>query len=304
MKRILSLLLVFLLCVSFTIPVCASESSADYISLEGSDDYFAVLATNEQILKELSEIYEGVYSEKPSDFPTDVDYSGAYRIYVNTGIQYFEPTTEPDILALMDSSRYVWVIPFVFSGKNVEVTLSKKTPIQPEAGRVLTEEEKAEVRVNEVNWTVNSISLDPGVSLKTIADRMGILDSYDNMVFISGIPGLRQPIILALKNGKADSWIPFEGYRGYPVLEEESVVRSKANGIYDYQTVMEACREYAKTADPDLNGADGGVQASGQDGSKSKYTVLCTGGMLLIVAGIAFAAWKRNKSHSNSYAVR
>lgn len=291
MKKLFLLLLSSILLMQFG--TSAMAESADDIPIQNEDiltesaDFAGVKKLEKEMLEGLKRMYDE--AELPSDFPEHMDYSKAVKIYVDTGIQDFGTDKETEIIKNLEQSNFVWIIPMVIGGENVRVTVARGLPLNEERASILTEEERKEIRSQEGKWTVTEYAVGIGEPfLSQIQDHKDVLKDCDHVVLVGGVPGLREPAALGFQDGKAVGWMSL-GYQ-YPIIEDTPAARSRTDGLYDFNTVMEASQEYANSLD---NTSGGGGAIVEKEPPVSIFIVAVPVVVIAVIVGIIVMKEKR-----------
>ena len=143
MKLLLSMLLFFLLPA---LPVSAS-ARADLSSdiqlqanmfdkediLSTSIDANEVYKLDEEINRMVQELCDG---ENLQEYPKNIDYENAVRVYVGADLMQMNSNRREDLLAALEESESVWVIPAQISDNYFQITVSKGLPLSEDANYI------------------------------------------------------------------------------------------------------------------------------------------------------------------------
>ena len=223
-----------------------AKENIDYGKKLTEYDYFEeVYALDEEILKEVKDIYllehpQGA-EQALANFP-NIDYEEAIKVYINTGIQNFSSSDQAVVMEWLSKSDYVWVLPFEQNGENIQVTLARGKDLREEFVNAATAEEREAIDNREGNWKVSEIAIGRPDNYKKQIENLG--EDFDSVVFVGGIPGVQYPVALGFKDGKAQSFVSI-GY-GQGILEEGKVTYSEKTGtaMYEYEEAIEQMRAY------------------------------------------------------------
>lgn len=213
--------------------------------LPAKPEFAEIKSLENTMLSQAEEILdvEGIEFEELS-----LNYADASKVYVDMDMAAISSTKEEDLVAFLDKSNYVWVIPVEGvsdeSGFHVAITVSRGVKYDEERGRVLTEQEKQMIKDQEGEWIISEIAvqeMDNYVNQMKKAE-----DVIDHYIIVGGVQGLFHPIAIGFQNGTAKYWIGL-GY-DYGLLKDEQKVVSSREDIFDYETVKADVDAFKRTA--------------------------------------------------------
>lgn len=254
-------------------------------------------------------------SELPKEFK--LDYTKAYKIYVDMDIFALENNNSNDIVQLLNQGNYVWSLFVEYNGDYYTVDISKGLPLREETAHLLTQDEINEINSKEGKWTVSCVSvLEYDMSYKNKIAGALKNTQYNTteleFVLCGGLKFIHYPVAVAMYNGNAELIIPL--YQ----LEIEGTNKEKAaaipagaterDNVYLYNSIKNAVNRMKLTENQDesLTGEGGFINLSetgnGQESVKPKekstnpvYIYLIVGGILLIAAvGGSVVIFKKN----------
>ena len=232
-------------------------------------------------------LYEDNSDAIPQDFNPVLQYDRAEKVYIDTGIENQKTVKEEEIRDFLNKCNYVWVIPAEVDGKNIQVTVGKGQPLNPERSKELTEEEREKIAKNEGKWEITEVAVREMEPYARQMEKMS--DIADEYVLVGGIPGLRMPIAIGFKDQAAKYWIEL-GYQ-YEILEEMPKTKTAQDGIFDYGEVKSRLEEYE--SNPNVLG--GGQ--SDEVGENNK--IVWIGGITAcVIIGIVLIYFMRRRANS------
>lgn len=146
MKKIITYLLVFSMMVTFSITAYASDFSGNA--------EFDLSDISDKIVTAVNEVYGNQGITITAD---NVDYSKAYKVYVDTNVFELSTNAADEIKDVLENGNYIYVLPIHAANGTVVVNLQKGLPLSDNAKKVLTEEEQQEVKNNVGQWIVSSL---------------------------------------------------------------------------------------------------------------------------------------------------
>lgn len=294
MKKILTTFL--LLTIAFLFPINSYALGLDKQIIEKdsmlikSSDFNEIKKAEGEMLSSLRNSYG---SDLPADFPQKIDYSDSVKVYVDINIDDLQSAAKNNLLDVIKKSNYVWVIPITMGAERARITLSRGAPLNPDAERYLTEEDKEEIKSGEGKWLISEIAINlPIDSLKTRVDKISkdvkAINEDEQIYFIGGLPGLQQPIALTFNDNEPKSWIPM-GYQ-YPILEDMASKDSSVLDKYNFTPVFEKVIEYSNNSD---YSESGGGSLPGEENATIIVVVLFAA---LIIMTFSIVIYKRMHS--------
>ena len=255
MKLLLSMLLFFLLPA---LPVSAS-ARADLSSdiqlqanmfdkediLSTSIDANEVYKLDEEINRMVQELCDG---ENLQEYPKNIDYENAVRVYVGADLMQMNSNRREDLLAALEESESVWVIPAQISDNYFQITVSKGLPLSEDAKLYLSEEEQQQIIDNEGKWCVTSVSytaIEP--YRKQVIEKLTKMSGSTRVVLVGAQSGFQMPVAVGFDKSEA-KYLMGLGFQ-YPV----SAARADVAGIYEYSSIHQYVMEECVVSDADEN---------------------------------------------------
>lgn len=261
-KHGLIFLMTMLVTASVAFPSAAEDNDySNFTDFSNCVEYAAVTSLEDEMLNRVKEVYKATYDEFPTDFPKNIDFSEISKVYVDTNIENLNTSDKTEINTVLNQSNYVWVIPITVNDKNFQVTVARGLPLNESRATSLTETEKAEVSEKAGRWKITEIA---ETTLEPYADILEnkLMDtSYNSVVLIGGIPGLRMPFALGFENDEAAAWISV-GYDS-PILDQISAAHAAETEAFDYNTVLEKVRQAEESPDQISGGSLGNEKLTG-----------------------------------------
>lgn len=281
MDKIVKLVVCGCLCLLFGVNVRAEEVETVPIKkgdvLLESSDYSEIRKLETEMLEDLEDLYEGSEVLNP-DIPEKIDFSKAVKVYIDTGIEQLNTDKQSDIVECLEKSTYVWVIPMEISGENAEITVAKGLPLNKENAYMLTEKEKKEIEEQEGKWMITETArLVTDAYVDQIHENRSIQKNAEEVVFVGAIPGMRYPVAVGFRNGKAEDMYSLGfTYQIVEAIREKSDKRLKkgiGNLKYDYETIINLSNNY-EINENDMSGGAGGELAIGEKSYESFYIIV------------------------------
>ncbi len=237
MKKYLGLLLA--LVVFWGLPVFTSAAEEPQIAnsnLISSSDYDEIILLEDRVQGVIeSAIYENNFEYSG---PVTIDFSNAFKIYVDTNIFKLQ-NNKDTVLNALENGTYIWIYPFSVGEHTINVNISKGLPLDPEVAPYLTEEQQQEVIDNTGKWFVSGYSIKNN-NMDYIQQTKEIKlaeNDTDDFVFVGGLPGFRQPVAVSFDETEMVSVIPLSS----PVNIQ---TKSNSSKILDYEAAAQLSAQY------------------------------------------------------------
>lgn len=286
-KEMVCLLVLFVLSMSVSVKSFADES----IQLDNLDKnepgYKEISLLEAEIMETLEDYLDEL--EKPALTESfTIDYSSAYKIYVDTDILELNTTDKNKILRELEKSEYMWLLPLYYNGDTFLVHISKGLPVDEETREVLSDEETKELEDSVGKWQVAAMELVEDETIdygETIADVMeSLTETPKNVetVLCGGLDCIIQPAAIVLDD-EDSLFIPLSDLN----IEgtEEQIQEIQPDGadiddpVYYYEDIKEAISEM-DTETMEGSGAGGGFIVLKEKKKTDEVTVCLIIGIL------------------------
>lgn len=236
-----------------------------------------------------------VYDDKGVATVNDIDYSKAYKVYVDTNI--FElPTNEvDDIRNTLENGNYIYLVPVSMDNGTVVVNVQKGLPLSNNAKAVLTEKEQQEVLNNVGKWIVSSLTFYENGNGNLSYDYETILSNMiggipEDTILVGSLPIFQDVVaLIPNKDGIVESIVPVAA----TTIDGELVnYMRKDSKFFDYAKTKDIANNLPE-ADPDMAGG-----AGISDLEPNHHLILPSGMMILIALGIGVSLYFRKKKLS------
>ncbi len=288
LKNIIYVLTILVLSMSISARSFADEST-QLDNLDKNESGFKEISLLEEEIIETLEDYLDELGKPALSETFIVDFSSAYKIYVDTNILELNTTDKNKILNELEKSQYMWLLPLYYNGDTFLVHISKGLPVDEEARKVLTDEEIKELEDGVGKWQVAAVELVENEVIdyeKTVADATEFVTEMPEdaeTVICGGLDGIIQPAAIVLDDEESLliplSDLTIEG-------SEEQIQEIQPDGaeiddeVYYYEDIKEAISEM-DTEYMEGSGAGGGYIVLKEKKRIDGFTLCLLGGILL-----------------------
>lgn len=275
MNKFLGFVLSLLMVCTMSVTAFAADFSADAESELNDITTDIVTVVNELYSQKLGSISD-----------SDIDYSQAFKVFVDTNVFKLPTNKMNDIQQELNQGNYVYVLPIKTANGTVVVNIQKGLPLSDAAQIILTEEEQKEVLRNVGKWKVSNTSYYSVGDTRynytaTLKNQVGEIP--EETILVGSLPIFRDVVALvANADGMVDVIVP--------VTETSLTInnilsRSSNTNIYGYQDIKNIANSL-----PDENSEEAGTSANINAISKPNTSVwffsIVTA--MLIVIGFVF----------------
>lgn len=274
MKKLLSLLICFVLCCSFSISAFAATESGD--SLEELSTEIIAMANN---------LYGENLSRAVTE--TDIDFELAYKIYTDTNIFELETTSYTEILEALNNGTYIYELPIYVGDDTIIVNIQKGLPLNTDAD--LTAEERAEVLNNVGKWIVSAMFYYKDATIDYDAQIASAIDeTVTNVLLVGSLPYFKTAVaITADEQGEIATLIPLTSPFGTNI----NTFSANKSSVYEYSEI----RDYVNNLPADDENLTG---SAWNYGDNFELTTIGIAGIALSVVGIfsiAYLGYRRKE---------
>jgi len=245
----------------------------------------------DEIITTVNEVYEDkIGTEITVD---DIDFSKAFRIYVDTDVFALPTNNINDVTSTLESGNYIYLLPITTGNGTVVVNIQKGLPLSDNAKAVLTEQEQQEVLSKVGKWVVSSASFyDLGNTSynyeNTLLNEIGEIP--EGTVLVGSLPVFHDVVALVPNDtGEIENLVVVTqtsyDVSGYSIARDNSK-------IFDYEQIKEYVVNEAPKGNPEMNGGTGSIPTS--DNNALVFIVGVSMSIFIIAALIV--VMKKNKS--------
>lgn len=204
MKKITSVIIAVALTCSFTMICQANDMYDKQVGLEEIEELSSEIL--EFANNCYGELYDGELAEEK-----DIDFSKAYKTYVDLDIFQKENISEEELEKMIQASPVVWTIPVYYAQETCLVEVSRGLPLDKENEADLTEEQKEQIINSEGKWTVVSCSFEDGyvdrVDEIELLLKENDIPQDEKYILLGGVPNVQTELIASVKDGYVDRLI-------------------------------------------------------------------------------------------------
>lgn len=242
MKRMFVFLSTLLIVFAFSISAFASDL---YSNVENE-----VMDISDEIVTVVNEIYENRDIKVTAE---DIDYSKAYKVYVDTNIFRLSTNKADKIKETLETGNYIYLLPIDVSDGTIVVNLQKGLPLSENSKKVLSLEEQQEVLDNVGKWTVSSVYFYENGNLNFDYERklkslIGVIP--DDTMLVGSLPIFEDVVaLIPNEDGIIESIVPLS-----TLTKEKDLINysTKNNSyIYSYKQIKEIANDLPD-ADPNI----------------------------------------------------
>ena len=242
MKRMFVFLSTLLIVFAFSISAFASDLSSNVEN--------EVMDISDEIVTVVNEIYENRDIKVTSE---DIDYSKAYKVYVDTNIFRLSTNKADKIKETLETGNYIYLLPIDVSDGTIVVNLQKGLPLSENSKKVLSLEEQQEVLDNVGKWIVSSVYFYENGNLNFDYERklkslIGVIP--EDTMLVGSLPIFEDVVaLIPNEDGIIESIVPLS-----TLTKEKDLINysTKNNSyIYSYKQIKEIANDLPD-ADPNI----------------------------------------------------
>lgn len=250
MKRIFVFLSILLIVFVFSNSAFASDLSGN-VEIE-------VMDISDEIVRVVNEIYENKGIKVKAE---DIDYSKAYKVYVDTNIFRLSTNKADKIKETLEKGNYIYLLPIDVSDGTIVANLQKGLPLSENSKKVLSLEEQQEVLDNVGKWIVSSVYFYENGNLKFDYERklkslIGVIP--ENTMLVGSLPIFEDVVaLIPNEDGIIESIVPLS-----TLTKEKDLINysTKNNSyIYSYKQIKEIANDLPY-ADPNIAGEAANIE--------------------------------------------
>lgn len=279
MKRMFVFLSTLLIVFAFSISAFASDLSSNVEN--------EVMDISDEIVTVVNEIYENRDIKVTAE---DIDYSKAYKVYVDTNIFRLSTNKADKIKETLETGNYIYLLPIDVSDGTIVVNLQKGLPLSENSKKVLSLEEQQEVLDNVGKWIVSSVyfyengnfNFDYERKLKSL---IGVIP--EDTMLVGSLPIFEDVVaLIPNEDGIIESIVPLST----STKEKDLINYSTKNNsyIYSYKQIKEIANDLPDE-DPNIAGEAANIE-TGINYIMIAFSVVLT---LVIVAYIFYLKKKK-----------
>ena len=250
MKRMFVFLSTLLIVFAFSISAFASDLSSNVEN--------EVMNISDEIVTVVNEIYENRDIKVTAE---DIDYSKAYKVYVDTNIFRLSTNKADKIKETLETGNYIYLLPIDVSDGTIVVNLQKGLPLSENSKKVLSLEEQQEVLDNVGKWIVSSVyfyengnfNFDYERKLKSL---IGVIP--EDTMLVGSLPIFEDVVaLIPNEDGIIESIVPLS-----TLTKEKDLINysTKNNSyIYSYKQIKEIANDLPD-ADPNIAGEAANIE--------------------------------------------
>lgn len=163
--------------------------------LATSDDFEDVYELNQEILKDLQKF---CLSRQLSEYPKEVDYQKAVKVYVGADILRMDTCDKEEMLEALGRNEYVWLVSINTAAGNYQITIARDTALPND------QKEQQEMCDARGKWVIKSHSLaavEP--YLEQIEEKASEMPDCARIVLAGELPGFYMPVAIGFDDSKA-----------------------------------------------------------------------------------------------------
>lgn len=279
MKRIFVFLSTLLIVLVFSISAFASDLSSNVEN--------EVMDTSDEIVRVVNEIYENKGIKVTEE---DIDYSKAYKVYVDTNIFRLSTNKADKIKETLENGNYIYLLPIDVSDGTIVANLQKGLPLSENSKKVLSLEEQQEVLDNVGKWIVSSLyfyengnlNFDYESKLKSL---IGVIP--EDTMLVGSLPIFEDVVaLIPNEDGIIESIVPLSTL----TKEKDLINYSTKNNpyIYSYKQIKEIANDLPD-ADPNIAGEAANIETD------INYIMIAFSVVLTLVF-LAYMFYKKRKN--------
>lgn len=244
MKRMFVFLSTLLIVFAFSISAFASDLSSNVEN--------EVMDISDEIVTVVNEIYENRDIKVTAE---DIDYSKAYKVYVDTNIFRLSTNKADKIKETLETGNYIYLLPIDVSDGTIVVNIQKGLPLSENSKKVLSLEEQQEVLDNVGKWIVSSVYFYENGNLNFDYERklkslIGVIP--EDTMLVGSLPIFEDVVaLIPNEDGIIESIVPLS-----TLTKEKNLINysTKNNSyIYSYKQIKEIANDLPD-ADPNIAG--------------------------------------------------
>ena len=279
MKRIFVFLSTLLIVLVFSISAFASDLSSNVEN--------EVMDTSDEIVRVVNEIYENKGIKVTVE---DIDYSKAYKVYVDINIFRLSTNKADKIKETLENGNYIYLLPIDVSDGTIVANLQKGLPLSENSKKVLSLEEQQEVLDNVGKWIVSSLyfyengnlNFDYESKLKSL---IGVIP--EDTMLVGSLPIFEDVVaLIPNEDGIIESIVPLSTL----TKEKDLINYSTKNNpyIYSYRQIKEIANDLPD-ADPNIAGEAANIETD------INYIMIAFSVVLTLVF-LAYMFYKKRKN--------
>lgn len=279
MKRIFVFLSTLLIVLVFSISAFASDLSSNVEN--------EVMDTSDEIVRVVNEIYENKGIKVTAE---DIDYSKAYKVYVDINIFRLSTNKADKIKETLENGNYIYLLPIDVSDGTIVANLQKGLPLSENSKKVLSLEEQQEVLDNVGKWIVSSLyfyengnlNFDYESKLKSL---IGVIP--EDTMLVGSLPIFEDVVaLIPNEDGIIESIVPLSTL----TKEKDLINYSTKNNpyIYSYKQIKEIANDLPD-ADPNIAGEAANIETD------INYIMIAFSVVLTLVF-LAYMFYKKRKN--------
>lgn len=279
MKRIFVFLSTLLIVLVFSISAFASDLSSNVEN--------EVMDTSDEIVRVVNEIYENKGIKVTVE---DIDYSKAYKVYVDINIFRLSTNKADKIKETLENGNYIYLLPIDVSDGTIVANLQKGLPLSENSKKVLSLEEQQEVLDNVGKWIVSSLyfyengnlNFDYESKLKSL---IGVIP--EDTMLVGSLPIFEDVVaLIPNEDGIIESIVPLSTL----TKEKDLINYSTKNNpyIYSYKQIKEIANDLPD-ADPNIAGEAANIETD------INYIMIAFSVVLTLVF-LAYMFYKKRKN--------
>ncbi|RDY21276.1 hypothetical protein [Criibacterium bergeronii] len=250
MKRMFVFLSTLLIVFAFSISAFASDLSSNVEN--------EVMDISDEIVTVVNEIYENRDIKVTAE---DIDYSKAYKVYVDTNIFRLSTNKADKIKETLETENYIYLLPIDVSDGTIVVNLQKGLPLSENSKKVLSLEEQQEVLDNVGKWIVSSVYFYENGNLNFDYERklkslIGVIP--EGTMLVGSLPIFEDVVaLIPNEDGIIESIVPLS-----TLTKEKDLINysTKNNSyIYSYKQIKEIANDLPDE-DPNIAGEAANIE--------------------------------------------
>lgn len=250
MKRMFVFLSTLLILFSFSNSAFASDLSSNVEN--------EVMDISDEIVTVVNEIYENRDIKVTAE---DIDYSKAYKMYVDTNIFRLSTNKADKIKETLETGNYIYLLPIDVSDGTIVVNLQKGLPLSENSKKVLSLEEQQEVLDNVGKWIVSSVYFYENGNLnfdyeRKLKNLIGVIP--EDTMLVGSLPIFEDVVaLIPNEDGIIESIVPLS-----TLTKEKDLINysTKNNSyIYSYKQIKEIANDLPD-ADPNIAGEAANIE--------------------------------------------
>lgn len=279
MKRMFVFLSTLLIVFVFSISAFASDLSNNVEN--------EVMDTSDEIVRVVNEIYENKGIKVTAE---DIDYSKAYKVYVDTNIFRLSTNKAEKIKETLENGNYIYLLPIKVADGTIVVNLQKGLPLSENAKKVLSLEEQQEILDNVGKWIVSSLYFYENGNLNFDYERklkslIGVIP--EDTMLVGSLPIFEDVVaLIPNEDGVIESIVPLTTQS-----QEKGLIAyriSSNSDIYSYEQIKEIANDLPDE-DPNIDGDATNIE------TKINYIMIAFSGVLTLGIVVYMFYFKKKK---------